>query len=96
MFISTGPRGHYIRLCTIMRFLSVVHDLNLQVAHMCHFTIKTLVGGGVPLFKLIERLLVDLKNGSRRKQKRVSGNNCTEQANHSHCRQQRPHVRLHL
>lgn len=28
-----------------------------------------------------------LKNGSRRKQKCVSGNNHTEQANHRHCRQ---------
>lgn len=71
MFISTGPRGHYIRLSRIMRFISVLHDLNLQVAHMCHFTIKTLVGADVPLFKLIQRLLVDLKNGSRRKQKPV-------------------------
>lgn len=53
------PRGPYIRPCIIMRFLSVmIYDLNLQLAHICHFTIKTLVGAGVPLFKLIQRLLV--------------------------------------
>lgn len=51
--------GPYIRPCIIMRFLSVmIYDLNLQLAHICHFTIKTLVGAGVPLFKLIQRLLV--------------------------------------
>lgn len=54
MFIS--PRALHQTLHNYEIF--ICYDLNLQVAHICHFTIKTLVGAGVPLFKLIQRLLV--------------------------------------